>query len=434
MNSSQMIKNKLFNNISWLVLDNIIRLFGGLLVGIWIARYLGPEKYGILSYAIAYTSLFIFCVRLGLDQIIVREIVKKPRITSYLLGTAFCMKFIGAVIAIMSICISLFFMDAAFQTKLIIIVICSGFVFQSLDVIACYYQSMYLSKYVVIARNCAFILCACLNVYLIIHKYSVVYFAVVNAAGSMFTALLLIIVYKQTGNTILQWKYSSKIALRILKYSWPLALSVFLISIHMKIDQVMIGSMLDKEQVGIYSVAVKLAEYWILFPGIIVSTLMPYFVSLRESDNQLYHYRLLQLYSLMFWMGMFVGIMTIFFGEEIISLLYGEAYVGSYDALVFNIWNGIFISQALARGIWMISENLQKYRLYNNVIVVIINISANLVLIPKLGIAGAALATLTTQALGTWVFSFLWKPLRESTWGMIRSVNPMYLLNYKGGA
>jgi len=426
-----MIKNKLLKNISWLFFDKIIRIFGSLFVGIWVARYLGPNDFGILNYALAYTGLFVLFVHLGLNQIIVREIVKKSKLTNYMLGTAFGLKLIGSVIAIISIYFSLQFIETDSITKIIILILSIGFILQSVDVIDYFYQSQVLSKYVVIARNSAFILSSLLKVYLILQEYSVVYFAIAGVIDLVLAGLFLLLIYKRTGGQLLQWRFSKKIAIRLLKFSWPLALSVFLISVHMKIDQVMIGNMLDAEQVGIYSVAVRLAEFWIFIPGILVSTLMPYFVNLRETNNELYHYRLLQLYSLMFWMGVFVGIITLVFGEDIIRLLFGEAYVGAYAALVINIWNGIFISQAIARGIWMISENLQKYRLYTNMIVVILNITINILLIPKLGIIGAALATLATQALGTWVFSFLWKPLRASTWGMIKAINPMYIINFR---
>lgn len=427
-----MTKNKLLQNVSWLFADRVIRLFGGLIVGIWVARYLGPNDFGVLNYALAYVALFVFFVKMGLDQIIVRELVKKVKLTNYLLGTAFGLKLIGSIVAIFCIYISLYFVNTDNVTKIVIFIISAGFIFQSFDVIDYFYQSQVLSKYVVVVRSSAFILSSVLKIYLIINEYSVIYFALANSLDLAFSALFFLFVYKITGEKILQWKFSKKIALRILKFSWPLALSVFLISIHMKIDQVMIGNMLNAEQVGIYSVAVRLADFWIFFPGILVSTLMPYFINLREINNKLYHSRLLQLYSLMFWLGIFVGIVTIAFGEEIIRMLFGQAYIEAYLALVFNIWNGVFISQAMARGIWMISENLQKYRLYNNIIVVILNISANILLIPELGIAGAALATLVTQALGTWVFSLFWKPLRESTWHMIKSVNPVYLMGYRG--
>jgi O-antigen/teichoic acid export membrane protein len=421
-------KNKLFKNISWLFFDKIIRILGGFFVGIWVARYLGPGDFGVLNYALAYTALFMIFVNLGLDQIIIREIVKNPKLTFYLLGTAFGLKSAGALIAITLIAVSLFFVEMNALTKIVVMVIATGFIFQSLDVIDFYYQSQVLSKYVVIARNSAFILSSLLKVYFIVYEYSVVYFALSNIADMFLIAVFLITIYKKTGYEIKQWRFSKKIAVRLFKFSWPLAISAFLISVHMKIDQVMIGSMLDTEQVGIYSIAVRLSEFWYFIPAIIISTLMPYFVNLREVNQKLYNGRLMQLYSLMFWMGVSVGIFVMFFGEDIIRLLFGEAYIGSYEALVFNIWNGIFVSQAIARGIWMISENLQKYRLYNNLIVVNINIITNIILIPRIGITGAAIATLLTQASGTWVFSFLWKPLRASTWAMIKSVNPIYLV------
>ncbi len=400
-------------------------------MGIWIARYLGPNDFGVLNYALAYTALFMFFVKLGLDQIIVREVVKKPRLTNYLMGTAFVLKLIGSIIAIVLVYFSLYVIEIDSLTKTVIFIISAGFILQSFDVIDYFYQAKVLSKYVVIARNSAFILSSLLKVYLILYKYSVVYFAIANIVDLAFSGLFLVIIYKHTGHSIKKWRYSSKKAIELLRFSWPLALSMFLISIYMKIDQVMIGNMLDVEEVGIYSVAVRLAEFWVFIPGILVSTLMPYFVNLRETNKKLYHYRLMQLYSLMFWMGVFVGVVTIIWGEDIIRLLFDEAYLGAYDALVFNIWNGIFISQAIARGIWMIGENLQIYRLYNNFFGVTLNIILNLILIPKMGITGAAIATLFTQALSTWFFPFIWRPLRNSTWSMIKSINPGCLLNYK---
>lgn len=426
-----MTKNKLLKNISWLFFDKIIRILGSLFVGIWVARYLGPNNFGILNYALAYTGLFVLFVNLGLNQIIVREIVKKPKLTNYLLGTAFGLKLMGSIIAIVSIYFSLQFIETDSITKTIILILSIGFILQSIDVIDYFYQSQVLSKYVVIARNSAFGLSSLLKIYLILHEYSVVYFAIAGIIDLALAGLFLLLIYKKTGGQLLQWKFSSKIAIRLLTFSWPLALSSFLIAIYMKIDQVMIGNMLDTEQVGIYSVAVRLSEFWLFIPAIMISTLMPYFINLREVNNELYYYRLMQLYSFMFWMGIFVGIVTFVFGEDIIILLFGEAYVGAYSALVLNIWSGVAISQGLARGIWLIGEDLQKYRLYNNIIGVTLNIVLNIVLIPKYGIVGASIATLLTQSLGPWVFSFLWKPLRASTLAMIKSINPIYLINIR---
>lgn len=423
------IKNKIFHNLSWLFVDRVIRISVGLFVNIWIARYLGPNDFGVLNYAIAYTALFSLFVNLGLDQIVIREIVRVGGSTQYnIIGTAFGLKLIGSIVAVGGVLFSLTFSSAEYGTKVIIIILSIGFIFQSLNVIDFFFQSKVLSKYVVIARGAAFITSSLLKIYLIIYAYSVVYFAMAILLDVCLSAFFMLFVYLKTGWRVTEWQFSKKIAKTLLQSSWTLALSALLITIHMKIDQIMIGNMLNTEQVGVYSVAVSLAEFWYFIPGIIVSTLLPYFVDLRENDNKLYYLRLTKLFSLMFWMGISAGIFMLAFGESIIHVLYGRAYSDAYYALIFNIWAGIFVSQGVARGIWMISENLQRYRLYNNLIVVVLNIGLNIYLIPRAGISGAAFATLFTQFFGLWLVSFMWKPLRASTWSMIKSINPLYLV------
>jgi len=94
---------------------------------------------------------------------------------------------------------------------------------------------------------------------------------------------------------------------------------------------------------------------------------------------------------------------------------------------VFTIWTGIFIAQAVARGIWLISENLQVYRLFNNLIVVPVNVILNYLWIPEYGINGAAAASLISVGVGTWFVPLAFTSLRKSNIDMMRSVNPRYL-------
>jgi len=426
-----MTRTTIFRNLSWLFFDKVIRTVLLLLVGIWIARYLGPSDFGVLSYALAYTALFSVFIRLGLDQILVREIVKKEKLTNYFLGTAFVLKLVGGLLAIIFVALSLVLVSLDPLSKAVILIISAGFVFQSLDVIDYFFQSKILSKYVVVARNSALILTSALKIYFILNGFEVIYFALAQVLDFLLVGIFLTFAYRLRGNAVGEWQFSKKIAWRLLKYSWPLGLSLFLITIHTKVDQIMIGVMLDQTQVGLYSVAVQLSEFWYFIPAIIISTLMPYFVTLRTRNKALYQARLVQLYSLMFWLGTAAGIFVIFFGDQLVTLLFGEAYADAYLALVFNIWNGIWVSQGVARGIWLINENLQIYRLYTNAIIVILNLSLNFILIPLYGIAGAAIATLATQSIGTWVVSAFWRPIRGSTWSMIKSVNPIYLFSIR---
>jgi PST family polysaccharide transporter len=421
------VKNKFLKNTSWLFFDKILKISVGLFVTSWVARFLGPKDYGVLNYSLAYISLFALFTKIGLDQIVVRELVKKPHLTDHLLGTTFVLKFFGSLIAIIFILISLWIVKTDQLTRLVILIMSIGLIFQSFDAIDYYYQSIVLSKYAVIARSCAFLLTSLLQIYLIVQKNTTIYFATAFSINFILVALLFLYVYRRTGHYISHWRFNIQKARELLLYSWPLAVSAFLISIHARIDQVMIGNILDTEQVGIYSVAVIISEFWYFIPALLASSLMPYYVKLRENNTPLYELRLIQLYSLMFWMGVVAGVFVLIFGKQMITLVFGNTYGASYNSLVINIWNGIFISQAAVRGIWMISENLQRYRLYNNLIVVTFNILLNYFLIPALGITGAAIATLVTQSLGTWGISLLWKPFRKSTMDLIKASNPYYV-------
>ena len=423
------LAKKIFNNLSWLFFEKAVRILGSLVVGIWVARYLGPENFGILNYSIAYVALFILFVRLGLDQIVVREIVKRPEETDVLLGTSFCLKLIGAFVALILIYISLIFIKTDNLVNFVIFILAAGFLFESLNVIDFFYRSQMLSKYVVISKNIAFIISCLLKIYFILKDYDVLFFAAANTIDILLGAFFIIIIYKLTKKDIRKWHFNYNIAKKLLIFSWPLAISSFLISAHMKIDQVMIGNMLDKSDVGIYSIAVRLAEFWYFIPMIIINSLIPYFIELREINPPKYKARLIQLYGLSFWIGIFAGIFFVLLGDQIISVLFGVTYIGAYKALVINIWAGVFVAQAFARGIWVISENMQIYRIVSNLVALLLNLSLNFLLIPMLGITGAAISTLITRFANCWLIPILIiKPYRANTVLSIKSINPFFMI------
>jgi len=92
---------KLLQNFSWLIFERVLRIIGGLLIGIWVARYLGPEDFGLLSYAIVIVAFFTVLVDLGLSQIVVRELNNQPHQANSILGSAFALKFCGGLLAVL---------------------------------------------------------------------------------------------------------------------------------------------------------------------------------------------------------------------------------------------------------------------------------------------------------------------------------------------
>jgi O-antigen/teichoic acid export membrane protein len=424
--------NKYISNFNWLFLEKVIRIFGALFIGFWIARYLGPERFGMLNYSIAFVAFFSFFSALGLKSIIIREITKNEEKYEKIIGTTFYLKLIGGIVAFV---LGVFFIytfkidDVATQN--IVILLLLGYIFQSMDVIDYFFQAKVLSKYVVIARTLAFMVSNGLKIYFIVFQFSVIYFVFAVVLDMFLSSLFMFLIYKKMGFVIQNWKLDIVLAKSLLKDSWPLMLSAFFITIYMKIDQIMIEYFLNMQSVGLYSVAVSLSEAWYFIPTIIISSLMPYFVKVREMSMSLYLYRLKQVYTLMFWMSIIVGVVVTFFGQEIIIFAFTEVYKDAYLALVYNIWAGIFVSMGMASTLWLIAENLQIYSLFGTAIGVFLNIIANFILIPEYGISGAAIATLITQGFGLWVVPLFFKPIRLYVFISITSIMPIYLIKGK---
>jgi PST family polysaccharide transporter len=298
-------------------------------------------------------------------------------------------------------------------------------VFDPIDI---FYQAKVLSKGVIKARASAFLIFILVRIGLILGGFSVVWFAVAGTMELALATALMVWIYHRKEGGFREWVWEKNTAKMLLKDGWPLIASSLLIIVHTRLDQVMIGQMLNDVQVGHYSAAVRISEAWLFVPVLVVQTVMPYFVRLREQSPTRYQQRLMQLYSAMFWSGALAGVMAILFGRQVIEVLFGAQYSNAYGSLVLLIWTGIFIAQAVARGIWMISENLQVFRLLNNLIAVPINIGLNLLWIPKYGVSGAAAASLISVCLGTWVAPLLFEPLRKSNLDMIRSIDPRHLV------
>ena len=89
---------KYFLNTGWLISEKIIRLIALLFVGAYVARYLGPQRFGMLSYATSFVSLFFAFSTLGMDSILVRELINKPEKRDVLLGTTLFLRIFSSLL------------------------------------------------------------------------------------------------------------------------------------------------------------------------------------------------------------------------------------------------------------------------------------------------------------------------------------------------
>lgn len=419
-----------FANTSWLLFGQISRSVIILFVGIYVARYLGPKSYGLLSYAVSFVALFLAIAYLGLGSIIVRELVEDEKKRDEILGTAFFLKATGSLLLLGIIGLIIKFAIKDSPAKPIIFVVALVTVPQSFGVIAFYFQSRVLSKYTVYCSIGSRVCSSVIVVLLIYFKAGVVHFAVVMLIESVISSLGLVVAYTKQGFSIFKWRIKLDLVRQLLRDSWPLILSGISVSIYMKIDQVMIKGMLDTEAVGNYAVSVRLSEAWYFVPRVFADSVFPAIVNARKMGEQLYHRRLEQLYALMTWSAIGIALPTTFLADRIVGLLFGAQYQHAAAVLKIYIWAGVFVFLGIAIGRYLVSENYTKINFLRAFIGMVVNIVLNIILIPRYGINGAAFATVVSYFMATFFVGFIPKT-REQAVLMLKSANLLHVTRHK---
>jgi O-antigen/teichoic acid export membrane protein len=404
---------KYFANTSWLMGERILRMGVSLFVGIYVARYLGPERYGLLSYANSFVGIFLALATLGLDDVVVREIVKTPEQREKILGTSFLLKLVGTLLMWVAIFAAVPFTENDLQTNILIIIIAFGAVFQAFNVIDLNFQAKVKSKHVVHAQFVQLIISSIVKIILVVNDAPLIWFASVYSLDVIVLAMGLVFAYLYNGENIFSWKWSFETSKYLLHDSWPLILAGVVVSVYMKIDQVMIKEMLGAKEVGLYAAAVKLSEAWYFLPMAIASSLFPAIINAKVYQKEVYYQRLQKLYDLMVWIAIAIALPISILSSWIIELLYGNEYLESSSVLNIHIWSGIFIFLGVASSKYLIAENYIKKTFYRTFVGALLNIIMNYYLIGTMGIKGAAISTFVSHFFAAYFYDLLDKDLRK---------------------
>ena len=404
---------KYFANTSWLMGERILRMGVSLFVGIYVARYLGPERYGLLSYANSFVGIFLALATLGLDEVVVRELVKTPEQREKILGTSFLLKLVGTLLMWVAIFAAVPFTENDLQTNILIIIIAFGAVFQAFNVIDLNFQAKVKSKYVVHAQFVQLIISSIVKIILVVNEAPLIWFASVYSLDVIVLAMGLVFAYLYNGENIFSWKWSFETSKYLLHDSWPLILAGVVVSVYMKIDQVMIKEMLGAKEVGLYAAAVKLSEAWYFLPMAIASSLFPAIINAKVYQKEVYYQRLQKLYDLMVWIAIAIALPISILSSWIVELLYGNEYLESSSVLNIHIWSGIFVFLGVASSKYLLAENYIKKAFYRTFVGALLNIIMNYYLIGIMGIKGAAISTFVSHFFAAYFYDILDKDLRN---------------------
>ncbi len=416
-------------NTSWMMLSRVFRLAAALGVGILTARYLGKEQFGRLSYAVSLVTLFSALAGLGLDDIVVREIVADEggETAGEILGTCAVLRLLGCALMTALVLGAGRILGAGPQLMLMLGIVCLSFLLLSVArLFEKHFEARVNARYSSWAQIVAVSASAGLSLVLIWRNASLVPFAWVRA-GEAFVLLVGLVVFHLLTGPRVPWRPSGNRARGLLRQGAPLMLTGIFFLVYMRIDQVMIKHFLGDGAVGCYAVAVGLSRAWYFVPTVIVSSFFPAVLQARARDPAQYKLRLQQLYESMTWLGIGVALPVSLLAGRVIRLVYGTQYAAAGPVLALYVWAGVFVFQGIARGKWIVAEELQRYAIFFSAGACIINVVLNAVLIPAIGINGAALATVLSCACQTLLLPAFFSPTRPSVFAMLRAFIPREL-------
>ena len=407
------IAKKFIGNSGWMIGQQLYNMILQVVVGSLSARYLGPSNYGLINYGASIISFFSIVCRLGLDGVIINEMIKKPEKRGSYLGSALVMRCSASIASLFCIMAIVRVLEPN-NTTLYVITLLQAFavILQSYEVFTYWFQLNLKMKYVSIATMIAQTVVGAWRITLLATKASVYFFVLSSSIQYLVCGGVVIYCFMREHNS-LKLTYSKDDALYLIRGSYHFIISGLAVTFYSQIDKIMIGKFLDTSEVGIYTAAAAIATLWEFVPKALIDSARPLIIELREKDYDKYIRRFQQLLLAITVLSGVVGMGVTLLGKIAILVLYGKQYLEATAPLGILIWSTGFAMIGTARGVWIVAEGFNKYTKCFVLIGAAVNFTLNLIFIPIMGITGASITTLISQITVAFVSPLLFKKSRH---------------------
>lgn len=420
--------NRVAKNAVWIIAGKVAQSVLALIINMLTARYLGPSNFGLITYASSLVAFVLPIMQLGFSNVLVQEIVNKPEREGKVLGTAIFLSLLSSICCIIGVTSFAFAVNPD-ETETIVVCLLYSFILilQAIDHIEFWYQAKLLSKYSSIISLISYVAVSAYKVFLLVTAKSVYWFALSNALDYAFISIGGVILYRKLGGQRLS--FSISIGKQMFSKSKHYILSSMMVTIFAQTDKIMIKMMMNESATGYYGAAVACAGMTSFVFAAIIDSFRPSVFEGQKVGEDVFSYRLTMLYSIIIYLSLAQSVVMSVMSKLIIFILYGEAYYPAVDALRIVVWYTTFSYMGSVRNIWILANEKQKYLWQINLFGAVANVILNYILIPLIGINGAAVASLLTQFFTNVIVGYIIKPIRPNNKLIVESLKPHYLLD-----
>jgi len=366
--------------------------------------------------------LFLPIAGLGLDRIVVRDLVREPEKENEIISTSIFMRFVsGFLSSLLSMAIIYFVRANDIVIFLMVFLFSSILLLQSLDVFDLWFQSKIMSKYVVIVKSIIFVVFSFLKIVILFVYSSLILYAALCAFENIFYAFGLVFVYLKKKKRI-SLTFNAERAYRMIKESYPLILSGLFVILSMKIGQIFIGQMISERELGIYSAATRITETTYIIITATAGSVFPLFSEIKGKYQVQYESMLEKFINFSGGIALIISIGITILAGHIIRIMYGIQYTDSIQILQIHICSTIPIFLSTAQGIWNINEGYTYIHFYQALCNAIITIISLIIFMPEFGIVGVAVISVVSPLVSTIAVNLFFKHTRRILWIQMRSL------------
>lgn len=421
---------KIINNIGWLIFDKIFILLLQFFVGVKIANYYGATLFGQYSYAIslvAFSNIFFELI----NSRVLKKYYTKENFNILVFNTNFFKNSIAIILFFIPIIYKFFYKIDDTLFCLLLLLCLDNVLMTATSGIENFFEYKLEAKRIVISNNIVKIISYFLQYICMILNKGIIFIAIVRCIGSLIRVIILKYQYNSSYLGKLEnksVKLDIKLIVKIIDESKYLWFSFVSFLIYTQTDRLMINHYLGVEEVGVYTIGMQLSSILAILIGPIQNSLFPKFLELYRNDYQKYYnfYKLTNTIITQFYL--IITLISIIVVKYTFKYVYSSQYDGAiliYSILAFSVF--IKVNGSLQTS-HMTIKNITKKSFYKTLVSLILNIILNILLIPKYGINGAAIATLITQFIALFLIDFFIKEYQEQAIIQLKSLNLIYLI------
>lgn len=396
----------------------VITALRGAVIGVLIARHLGPENFGIYNFAFALVTIASVTVPMGADQLLLKYLTADDSDEKKLIFTGMKIRSCGLVISFLVLGTFLYLRPQSWEILFIIIVFCISEAAQVLMVRRLGLEASHRFKDLAKAEIIAVIAGAVVALLGITFDWPMWSFALAILVQAWVYALMLWRVPRrqktQASPHVPKLNY-------LMKQSFPYLVASGAAVVYTKIDVVMIEQIRGLKEAGLYATSVRACDVGILGPLAFMYVVTPRLYSATPEELK---ERFRQAAVWMFRISVATIAGGLLFGLPLFPIVYSEAFKDAAPVFACLLPSIMLVGTGLLTSTLVVRSSKGATYMVGNCIAAGLNIGLNFALIPTLGMYGAVIATLVSYLLAV---LFTITVVRETRWALVTLIKSLRL-------